>query len=89
MSQLSPGVLKFNVFVRLQGVTIFDVETWEKVKQRRREAIRLQIHDYIQQLARVPRPNGAVRSLVPSGEIFHTQLPYRGPFDSTKSFLEA
>ncbi|KAI9886826.1 MAG: hypothetical protein M1823_001399, partial [Watsoniomyces obsoletus] len=79
----------FNVFERLQGITIVDRYTWEKVTPRQKEAIRLQIHDYIKQLAKIPHPDGGIRSLLPSGEIFHVQLPHRGPFDSTKSFLEA
>ncbi|KAI9786525.1 MAG: hypothetical protein M1816_007907 [Peltula sp. TS41687] len=76
----------FNVLERLQGITVHDRASWEKVTPRQREAIRLQVREYIQQPAQVPSPHppGSIRSLVESGEIFHAQLPHRGPFTSTK-----
>lgn len=83
------SMLRFNVFERLDGIAVNCSDMWEKVAPRQREAIRLQVRDYIQQLSQIPYPGG-VRSLVSSGQIFHTQLHHhRGPFDSTKSFLKA
>jgi len=37
----------------------------------------------------IPNPTGQVKSLVPSGEVFHLQLPNQGPFESTKEFVTA
>ncbi|CAG9954271.1 unnamed protein product [Clonostachys rosea f. rosea IK726] len=79
----------FNVFERIQGVTVNEKSIWDRVNPRQREAIRLQVQGFIQQLAAIPNLTGEVRSLVPSGQIFHLQLPNRGPFKSTKDFTKA
>ena len=70
-------------------MTVDDKETWERVNPRQREAIKLQVQSYIQELIRIPHPSSGVRSLVPEGVLMHNQLPYPGPFPSTKAFLEA
>ena len=62
---------------------------WDKVSPRQKEAIKLQVRGYIEQLAKIPHPTGVVQSLGASGEIIHPQLPHRGPFGSTQSFLSA
>jgi hypothetical protein len=49
----------------------------------------LQVRGYIQQLTKIPNPEGGLRSLIPCGELFHLQPPYRGPFKSTADFLGA
>jgi hypothetical protein len=68
-------------------VTVNERRVWDKISARQREAIILQVQGYIQQLVKIPNPGG-VRSLVSSGEIFHLQLPHRGPFESTADFLD-
>ncbi|KAI0897406.1 hypothetical protein F4806DRAFT_399650 [Annulohypoxylon nitens] len=79
----------FNVFERIQGVTVNEKAIWDRVSPRQREAIRLQVQDYIMELSTIPNPTGGIRSLVSSGEVFHLQLPNRGPFTSTKKFVTA
>ncbi|PWW76528.1 hypothetical protein C7212DRAFT_295094 [Tuber magnatum] len=79
----------FTVFERFSGMTVDDKETWEKVNPRQREAIKLQVQGYINELVRIPHPSSGVRSLVPEGVLMHNQLPYPGPFTSTRAFLEA
>lgn len=54
---------------------------------RQREAIRLQVQGYIKELSKIPNSSSGIRSLVSSGEIFHLQLPTRGPFTSTKELV--
>ena len=66
-----------------------DKETWEKVTPRQREAIKLQVQGYIQELASIPHPSSGVRSLVADGQLMHNQLPDPGPFPSTRAFLKA
>ncbi|CAZ80737.1 unnamed protein product [Tuber melanosporum] len=79
----------FTVFERFSGVTVDDKETWEKVTPKQREAIKLQVQGYIQDLVKIPHPSSGIRSLVPEGILFHNQLPYPGPFQSTQDFLKA
>ncbi|KAJ5573593.1 uncharacterized protein N7459_008020 [Penicillium hispanicum] len=74
---------------RIPGITIFDGVAWDRVHPRQQQAIKLQVQGYIKELAKVPNEIRGVRSLSPSGEIFHDQLPYRGPFESTKDFLRS
>lgn len=77
------------MFERIPGITIFEGLVWDKVSPRQQEAIKLQVQDYIKQLAKVPNDSGGVRSLDDSGEIIHEQLPHRGPFNSTEDFLQS
>ncbi|KAI0465590.1 hypothetical protein F4859DRAFT_500385 [Xylaria cf. heliscus] len=79
----------FNVFERFQGVTVNEKAIWDRVSPRQREAIRLQVQGYIKELSNIPNHTNGIRSLVPSGEIFHLQLPVRGPFTSTEEFVTA
>ncbi|KAI4861175.1 hypothetical protein F4820DRAFT_461143 [Hypoxylon rubiginosum] len=79
----------FNVFERIHGITVNEKVIWDRVSPRQREAIRLQVQGYIKKLATIPNPTGGILSLVPSGEVFHLQLPNRGPFTSTKEFVTA
>lgn len=62
---------------------------WDKISPRQQEGIRLQVQNYIKELANVPNDARGVRSLSGSGEIIHSQLPHRGPFVSTKDFLRS
>lgn len=80
---------RFNVFPRIPGITVNEGPTWDKVSPRQREAIRLQVQGFIEKLLKIPNPTGGVRSMTTSGEVVHDQLPCRGPFDSTESFLKA
>ncbi|RDW87050.1 uncharacterized protein DSM5745_03692 [Aspergillus mulundensis] len=80
---------RFNVFERILGITIFEGSVWDNVPPRQQEGIKLQVQEYIKQLAKIPNAPGSVRSLSDSGEIIHNQLPHRGPFDSTQDFLSA
>lgn len=66
-----------------------DGQTWNKISRRQREAIKLQVQNYIKELATVPNSSRGVRSQSFSGEIIHPQLPHRGPFESTEAFLGA
>ena len=68
---------------------IFEGPIWDNISPRQLEGIRLQVQDYIKELARVPNDPGGVRSLSGSGEIVHNQLPHRGPFNSTSDFLRS
>ncbi|XDG07723.1 hypothetical protein ABKA04_007338 [Annulohypoxylon sp. FPYF3050] len=77
----------FNVFERIEGVTVNEKAIWDCVNLRQREAILLQVQGYIKELSTIPNPTGGIRSLVPSGEVFHLQLPNRGPFTSTRKFV--
>ncbi|KAL4907769.1 hypothetical protein BDW74DRAFT_175551 [Aspergillus multicolor] len=79
----------FNVFERIRGISIFEGSIWDNVPSRQQEGIKLQVQDYIKQLASIHNPSGSVRSLSDSGEIVHNQLPHRGPFNSTRPFLSA
>ncbi|CAH0005042.1 unnamed protein product [Clonostachys byssicola] len=79
----------FNVFERIQGITVNEKSIRDSVNPRQREAIRLQVQGFIQQLAAIPNPTGEVRSLIPSGQIFHLQFHNRGPFKITQDFIEA
>jgi len=70
-------------------MTIFEGSVWDKIPPRQQEGIKLQVQDYIKQLAKIPNDAGGVRSLSVSGEIYHDKLPHRGPFKSTDDFLRA
>lgn len=52
-----------NVFERIRGITIFEGPIRDRISPRQREGIRLQVQDYIEELARVPTVFGGVRSL--------------------------
>ncbi|XXG98939.1 hypothetical protein Hte_005272 [Hypoxylon texense] len=80
---------KLNVFERIHGITVNEKAIWDRVSSRQREAIRLQVQGYIEKLAAIPNPTGGIRSLVPSGEVFHLQLPEKGPFAPTQEFVAA
>lgn len=85
---LKGNLSRFNVFARIPGITVNEGPVWDKVTPRQREGIKLQVRDFIKQLAtNIPNQTGSIRSLIPSGEISHLQLPHRGPFDSTEHFL--
>lgn len=63
---------------------------WDRIPQRQRDGIKLQVQDYIKQLIKIPNsPGEGIRSLSTTGEIIHPQLPHRGPFNSTRAFLNA
>lgn len=78
---------RFNIFERIPGITIFEGPVWDTINPRQQEGLKLQVQGYIRQLAKIPNDMGGVRSLSTSGEIIHTQLPFRGPFKSTADFL--
>jgi hypothetical protein len=79
----------FTVFQRIPGITVDKAASWRKIRPRQREAIKLQVQGFIEQLANIPNPTGGIRSLIPSGEVIHDRLHHRGPFGSTASFLKA
>lgn len=80
---------RFNIFERIPGISIFEGRVWDTISPRQQEGIKLQVQDYIKQLAKIPNEIGGIRSLSTSGEIIHTQLPLPGSFKSTADILHS